>query len=422
MAGRIGMVTSCMTRTWMVCFLSAGLFAVSSVLAQDAPKPAGPDAVKPVEGAAAKGAGDKAARDKDGGEVIVEADGEGLNKDDATKAALRAALEKGGKSEIFSHSEVKDFQLMHDTIISRAEGIVTDYKVLKEAPVVGGGTIKVWIKAKVSKKAMVDQWGAIQNVLNQMGRPKIMVFIRERIDNQLEEQSILETKIEERMLKSGFDLVERSQIKEIMEKEKADAAAEDNMKKLQSIAKGFGAQIFISGTANANQAGIEEVYGTPIAFYNCDVQLKAYYTDTAKLLASKGIPQTRGGARGRKEYSPQAGKQALDFAGKNVVEDIYRQVLGQWSTAISAGGELVLEVEGLKGGPAIRLKKMIAEIKGVEKINFEMSKGLATYRINAKLSGEQLFEKLAEGEFEKAIDLGELKMNKIQAKAVEKKD
>ncbi len=398
------MVPASITRVLMGCLLLGGLFVLPRALAQDAPKP-----------------GNEASAKEDG-IVIVEADGEGVNKDDATKAALRAALEKGGKNEIFSHSEVKDFQLMHDTIISRAEGIVTDYKVLKETPVVGGGTIKVYIRAKVSKKAMVDQWGAIQNVLNQIGRPKIMIYIRERIDGQLEEQSILETKIEERMLKSGFDLVDRTQMREIMEKEKADAAAEDNMKKLQSIAKGFGAQIFISGTANANQAGIEELYGTPVAFYNCDVQLKAFYTDTAKLLASKGIPQTRGGARGRKEYSPQAGKQALDFAGKNVVEEIYRQVLSQWATAISTGGELVLEVEGLKGAPAVRLKKMLAEIEGVEKVNFELSKGLATYRINAKLSGEQLFEKLAEGEFEKAIELGELRMNKIQAKAVEKKD
>jgi len=353
--------------------------------------------------------------------VRVEAEGEGLDKPSAIKAALRAALEKGGKTEIFARSEVKDYQLMHDTIISRAEGIVTDYKVIKEAPV-AGGTIKVWIEAKVSKKAMVDAWGAIQNVLNQFGRPKVMVYIRERIDGQLEEQSILETKIEERMLKSGFDLVDYKQINEIMEKEKTDAVTEENLKKVQAIAKGFGAQIFITGTANANQAGIENLYGAPVAFYNCDAQLKVYYTDTAKLLASVGLPQTRGGARGQKEYSPQAGKQALDFAGKRVVNDIYEQVLTQWATAISAGGELMLEVENLKAADAVRLKKMIAEIKGVENVNFETSKGLAVYRINAKMTGDQLFEKLAEGPFERFMELTELKLNRIQAKAAAKKE
>lgn len=351
--------------------------------------------------------------------VVVEAEGEGTDKDGAIKAALRQALEKGGKTEIFSNSQVENFQLMHDTIITRAEGIVTDYEVVKgPTPVLGGGTVKVVIKAKVSKKALVDSWGAIQNVLNQMGRPKVMVYIQERIDGKTEDQSILETKIEERMLKSGFDMVDRNQMQAIMEKEKTDAAAEDNTAKLQAIAKDFGAQILITGTANANQAGMEDLYGTPAAFYNCDAQVKVFWTDTAKLLASVGLPQTRGGARGRKEFSPQAGKQALDFAGKRLVEEIYQQVMGQWSTAISAGGELVLEVEGLKAAPAIRLKKMIAEIEGVQNVNFGMTKGIATFRINAKLTGQDLFEKLAEGEFEKAMELVDLKSNRIQAKAV----
>jgi hypothetical protein len=378
----------------MVCILLSVAFGVPRVRAQESAKPAAADDI-----------------------VVVEADGEGTDKEAATKAALRAALEKGGKQEIFSDTKVENFQVMHDTVISRAEGIVTDYQVVKEAPVVGGGTIKVWIKAKVSKKALHDSWGAIQNVLNQVGRPKIMVYIAERIDGALEQQSILETKIEERMLKSGFDLVDRNQVQAILEKEKADAAADDNMKKLQAAAKEFGAQIYIAGTANANQAGIEELYGTPVAFYNCDAQLKVYYTDTAKLLASKGLPQTRGGARGRKEFSPQAGKQALDFAGRQIVEEIYQQVLSQWSTAISAGGELALEVEGIKFAAANRLKKAIAEMKGVEKVNFELTKDIAKFRINAKMSAQELAEKLSEGEFEKLMDINDVKLNRIQAKA-----
>lgn len=352
--------------------------------------------------------------------VVVEAEGEGINAEQATKAALRDALEKGGKNEIFSQTQVDNFQLTYDTILTRAEGIVTDFQIVKgPTPVVGGGTVKVWIKARVSKKAMVDAWGAIQNVLNQIGRPKIMVYIVERIDGKVEDQSILETKIEERMLKSGFDLVDRNQTRVVAEREKADAAAEDNLAKLQAIAKDFGAHILVTGTAKANQAGLENLYGTPAAFYNCDAQVKVFWTDTAKLLASVGLPQTRGGARGRKEFSPQAGKQALDLAGQRVVSEIYEQVLNQWSTALSAGGELVLEVEGLKAPAAIRLRKMLAEIPGVERINYDMTKGLVKYRINAKLGGQDLFEILAEGEFEKAIELLDLKANRIQAKAVE---
>ena len=348
--------------------------------------------------------------------VVVEAEGEGTSKEQATRVALRAALEKGGKNEIFSDTKVENFQLMHDTIISRAEGIVTDFKVLEEKEGVGG-TWKVKIKAMVSKKNLVDSWGAIQNVLNQIGRPKIMVYIVEKIDGKAEQQSILETEIEKRLLKSGFDLVEKTGAAEIREKELADADMEKNTAKLQAIAKDFDAQIYIAGTANANRAGMEDLYGTPAAFYNCDVQLKAYYTDSAKLLASAGIPVTRGGARGRKEYSPQAGKMALSTAGQRVVEDIYQQVMSQWATQISAGGELLLEVQGVSFKKANDLKKAIQEIEGVNSVNFKLSKEIATYHINAKMSAQDLAEKLSDGAAGKIIEIGDLKQNRIQAKA-----
>ena len=129
-----------------------------------------------------------------------------MTKDEALKAALRNALEKGGQQEIFSDSQVENFQLMHDTIITRAQGIVKDYEIISQQKVVGG-SVRISIKAKVSKSVLAQSWGEIQNVLMQLGRPKIMVSIVERIDGNVEYQSILETLIEKPLLKSGFELV-----------------------------------------------------------------------------------------------------------------------------------------------------------------------------------------------------------------------
>ncbi len=64
--------------------------------------------------------------------VVVEVQGEGLSKDEAVKAALRSALEQGGQNEIFSETHVQNYELMRDTIISRAQGIVTDFTVVRE--------------------------------------------------------------------------------------------------------------------------------------------------------------------------------------------------------------------------------------------------------------------------------------------------
>jgi len=361
---------------------------------------------------------EKAAKPKTDEFVEVTAEGEGLNEKEATKDALRKALEQGGKMEIFSNSKVENYQLMYDTIISRAEGIVTDYKLVGKPRKIMGGTVKVKIKARVSKSVLKESWGAVQNVLNQIGRPKIMVYIVERIDGKTEEQSILETEIEKKLLKSGFDLVARTAVEATKKKEMEDAAANNNVAKMQAIAKDNDAHIFISGTANANQAGMENLYGTPATAYNCDVQLKAFYTDSAKILASAGIPNTRGLARSRKEFSPQAGKMALSFAGKNVVEEMYAQVMSQWATQISAGGELILEVQGMSFKGSKQLNDALAKMKGINNVNRKFSKRIATYRINATLSAEELADRLSEGEFESMLEIEDLKLNKIQAKAV----
>lgn len=347
--------------------------------------------------------------------VVVEAQGEGLDKESATKAALREAVERGGKVDLFSETRVENFQLVHDTIISRALGLVTDYRVLEEKPIVGG-TWKVKIRAQVSRSLIKENWAAIQNLLNQIGRPKIMVNILEKIDGRPEEQSILETKIEERLLKSGFDLVARTAAEATRRKELDEAAATHNVAKMQALAKDHDAHIFIVGTANANPAGLEAPYGVKVAFYNCDVQLKAYYTDSGKVLASKGIPVTRGGAQGHKEFSPQAGKMALDFAGQAVVNELYAQVMEQWATQVSGGGELILEIEGASFKVANGMRRALAAVKGVHGVNMKLGKGMATFHIHARMSAQDLAERLSEGEFEKVIEIEDLKLNRIQGR------
>lgn len=349
--------------------------------------------------------------------VTVTVQGEGISQDAARNDALRKALEEGGKQEIYSNSQVENFELIRDTIYSRAEGIVTDYKVLQEGPAIGG-TYICKIEAKVNKSAIATSWGEVQNVLDQLGRPGVAVCITEKIDGVIDNSSILESKIEEKLIKSGFDVYNRAHLLEKADRESADAASEDDIAKLMAIAKDFGTQIFITGAANANQAGITEAAGTKLAMYNGDCMVKMYYTDTGKLIASESLPNWRGGARGEYSFSPQAGKMALSNAGAEIVEKVYETCMRQWATRISAGDMIEMEVAGLKVGDAIKLKKKLGEIEGVSNVNYKMTKGIATYRIKAKMTAETLVEHLVEGEWESLIEIVDLKMNRIQAKAV----
>lgn len=357
------------------------------------------------------------AQDGNATSVEVTVTGEGISEDDARNDALRKALEQGGKVFIDSYSEVENYELVRDTIYARAEGIVKDYKILEKGDsAIGAKYCK--IRAVISKDSIASTWGEVQNVLDQVGRPGILVFILERIDGVIQDSSILESKIEKRLLDAGFAVYSGAQVRAIAENESADAHMENNIAKVQAIAKNFGTQIFIHGTAQANWAGVKDVYGQQTAMFNGDGMVKMFYTDTAQLLTSESLANWRGGARGINTHSPQAGKMALGNAGEELVDRVYTSVMKRWATRISAGGEITLEVEGIKAGTAIKLKKKLAALPKVKRVNQRFSKGIATYRIVAKMTAEQLAEYLVEPEWESLIEIVDITLNRVQAKGV----
>ncbi len=349
--------------------------------------------------------------------VEVTTRGEGTNREAARLAALRNALEEGGRVEISSHSQTENFALVRDTIYARAEGLVSDYQVLEELEG-AGGTFICRIRAVVNRSAIASTWLEVQNVLDQLGRPKAMVLIFERIDGRPQEDSILASRIEERLAESGFDLVDSAQADAIAARESADATSEANVLKAQAIAKDFGAHVLIVGSCDADAAENKSVHGIDLMMYNCNAQLKIVYSDTGRVLASKSLANVRGGARGYESRSLQAGKMAIDNAAGPLIDETWAAVMRAWATQISAGAELIVEVEGLSASDAVNLNRRLADITGVQRVNHDLTKGIAQYRLTAKLTGLQLAEQLVEGEWRKLIEIVDIKPNRIQAKAV----
>lgn len=357
--------------------------------------------------------------------VTVEA--EGYNRDDAIKQALRKALEEGAGAQIASFSQTQDFVLVRDTIYSRASGIVSDFRILSEREGPGGTSI-VRLEARVRPSAVAAAWGEVQNVLDQIGRPKIMVWIDERIDGELQEDSMVENRIEELFVKSGFDLVTRKARGAAPLPEAADVRDERGATELQRIAREAGAHILIRGSANADRAGLESLYGVPAAFYNCDVQARIYATDTGRLLVSESIPSTRRGVRSRHEFSPQAAREALvqatfppaESAGRRpaLAIKLYESVMEQWSTQISFGGDIELEVRPLDFRSYLKLKQALAGIENVRSVEGDFTDNCGQFRIKATIAAQTLAELLTGKPFSDWLEVTDLKLNRIRAKSL----
>jgi hypothetical protein len=347
---------------------------------------------------------------------------EGIDRDDALRQALRKALEQGAGTQIAAFSEVEHFTLIRDTIYSRATGLVTDYDILKESSG-AGGTVILEVAATVKPSVVAATWGAVQNALDQIGRPRMMVVINESIDHQRQPDSIVAARIEEMFTKAGFEMLDR---KALIAQAAESGEDIDDADRLPQIAKRAGAHILIQGTANANRAGLEDLWGVPAAFYNCDVLARVYWTDTAKLITSESLPTVRQGVRSRREFSPQAARKALVTAtfpdrptGRHqpLAERLFESVLSQWATQVTAGGEVVLTVADLSFRDYVALRKELAELERVERVDAEFSSGSARYRLRTTRRAEELAERLLEPPFAKLLEVSDLSANAIKARA-----
>jgi len=358
--------------------------------------------------AAALPAWAQTARPKGPNLVEVTVTGAGATEDDAVADAMRKAIESGAGTFISSHSETKDFALVRDTVLARAAGFVQSRTIISKNTL-PDGTWEVKITATVSVQGIEDTWGAVTTLLQQMGRPKIMVFIREKIAEKVQDDSTVQTRIENILLKSGFLLVDKTQLKEIDLKDLAAAAAEDSPAKIQAIAKRFGAQIFITGVANCTDGPRSTVGGVLLYPYQAESNIRTFRSDTAQMLSSIPGEPTRGVDR----VWRSAAQKALDTQAQIVAPRVLTDILGFWQEALAGRGEVQLHIEGVTFAQYTALKKKLKEIKQVKDLNAKFANQIVECSLQSDVNAETLAEKIAEAITE--LEVTDVSQNVIKA-------
>ena len=203
--------------------------------------------------------------------------------------------------------------------------------------------------------------------------------------------STVQTRIENLLLKSGFLLVNKKQLKAIEQKEIAAAIEANQPGKIQAIAKKFGAQVFLTGTTNTVWTTTDNIYGVIVHSYGADGDLKVYRSDTAQMMASQN------GLGKSSDRNPRnAAKKSIWVLGDKLAPLIRQDILRHWLDAVQGHTELRLEVEGVTFKQYLQIKKALAAVKGVEDVTAKYHDKIADCSVQSKLTGEQLAEKHVE--------------------------
>lgn len=366
----------------------------------------------------------------------VRTQGMGTSREEAIADGMRKAVEQVAGQMLYSESQTRDYMLVRDSIIARAAGYVQSHEVLSTRQDAATGATVVELECVVSRQGIENTWGAVKALLQQMGRPKILVLITEKVDEVtgtvqggraiaqdsvkqvIQDRSTVQTRLENLLLQSGFELVDQAQLEEINRRDLQAALAEDDPARAQAIAKRFGAQLFIKGTVHST-VGLPSAPGGVLLYnYEGQANIRCYDTDSGRLLSSHSTPFPAPRGSGRTWRS--GADMALTILGDQLAPAMQQDILRQWLDRTTSGGEVQLEISPVTLRQLVPLKRALLEIRGVSDVVYELNNNVAVVRIQTVHSARVLAEKLIEVEFSgKALDPTDISANVIRATVID---
>jgi len=255
--------------------------------------------------------------------------------DEAKEAALRNAVEMGAGTTVFSDTRVRDFQLMHDTIVSRAAGYVRGYDILSREEI--QGIYRVKIRAVVSLGEVEEDWGALQILIVRKGRPNMLIVVEEDTTGVSSTGNVAEYKLRDMCDQLGLELVDDDMLASIGDRDRVRAELVGDERKAAAVAAQLYAGYAVIGRAHVRADSPTTTYGVTHTPVSADIDLKIVAADNAQLLASKS-------ASGRR--SSQDPVNAARLAVQEAAEDVGRRalfrMLEHWARDLDIGTSVLL--------------------------------------------------------------------------------
>jgi hypothetical protein len=144
-------------------------------------------------------------------DITVKVDGYGGSRSEALLRAKRNAVEQGIGVVLISQTEVDNFILKKDKVLTETMGSVRTVKILSEEKQ-SDGTFHVNVEAVVSLASIKADLAALKILLDSMDKPRMMVVIQE------EDGNTAESIIVDYLSSKGFDLVDAAVVAKLLQK------------------------------------------------------------------------------------------------------------------------------------------------------------------------------------------------------------
>ena len=347
-------------------------------------------------------------------------DDAGRSREEALEAAFRDAVEQASGIFVTAETEVRNWELVRDDMLTRSQGFIRQYDVMAEGP--EGNLYKIVIQALVERAAFVSDMNAsLELIYQRVGKPRVVVVLTEENDPLGENSAssstaslhVADKEIRKILLKQGFKFIDA---RAIMGGDLLKAAVTGGYIRRDSavdIARAAEAEIVILGRA------VTKLKGKISRFYSVQaiLSLDVVRVDNGQVLASESVisdPHVDLDAK-------TAGLKALKSAAATMTPKMMEQVTYLWVKERNEGTRIEVLVENISFGDLLAFRRALGNtVRGVKQVSQRSySDGVALLEVLSRGNTDKLAEALYETEFEKfRLEIQNVSANRVTLNVV----
>lgn len=290
------------------------------------------------------------------GNKTVEVDGYGVSKADALLQAKRNAVEDGIGVVLSSQTEVENFMLKKDIVITQSFGAVRSFTLLKEEQQTDSWYVK--IRAVVSLDSITSDLMALKILLVSMDKPRMMVLIKEK-DGQNSQAAITDF-----LQGKGFELVDPAQAATLMSKDDPfiRAAIAGDPVAAAKLGAENGAEYIVVGTVRKSLLDSDFLSETGMKSGQASLTVKVVNCSNGRIVATKSAT----GAAVHVAEDIAQSEAAIKAATTLMDKKLFESIVASFQDTINNGANFEVSVTGIKNYRTQKsITRLLQETEGV---------------------------------------------------------
>jgi hypothetical protein len=302
-------------------------------------------------------------------------------RDEALRDAKKKAIEQGVGAVLASETEVENFQVVSDRILTKSKGAIKNYKILREGAVDNGVNYEVVISAVVDDDLLNQSMESFRIMQQLTGRKTVMVIYNPTVQGELPLNP--ENGNDFQLIKEGLTVLSKAFLKrkfEVIDAEASlamikdtEAMSENNEGDFNDVvsemANKYGAQYYVTFTVMASNKEGEKRSETKAI-----IDAKLFNVGSARLInqiSGKGKKKYRKSTSGMDVFLNM--RIAINKASKQVRNKLVDSLVVRLYEYAEDGAPLMLRVETDKQKRNNPFKRMLKKMKGVTGIDVKSS-------------------------------------------------